>query len=296
MLTFQNLYEEAQAQTEDDSTTSLVLIKRAINQGAKKFGAILNREWRNTEKTFGVVADQQYYQTPEDCIRVRSITVTIGGIDYPLTEVADEESWRWLNQRSGTSAVPEVFFVKDDDQFGIYPKPSTTVAGAGLINYERKMRDMSQADYTTGTISVTNNSIAVVGVGTTFTQQMVGRFLHINDDSGDGMWYQISAFTDTTHISLENTYSGLTASTQSYAIGEIPDIPEEFHEALIDYGCYRYYKRRRDSTLARDMKSSFDQSLSECMADYSSKTASQYVRPMKPRQGYVHINRGLSIQ
>ena len=295
MLSFQNLYDESAEQVQDSSATTLILIKRAINQGAKKFGAILNREWRNTEKTFSTVASQQYYQTPEDCIRIKSITITIGGVAYPLTEIADEETWKVVNMRTQTSATPEYYYVKDDDQYGIWPIPASSVASAGLLNYERRMRDMSQADYTTGTITVTNGSAAVVGSGTSWTARMVGKHLKINDDAGDGMWYAISSFTDATNITLENTYAGSSASAQSYAIGELPDIPEEFHESLIDYACYRVYRRRRDNTLARDMKASFDQSLSECMADYSSKSSSQYYRKPRLRRGYYHLRRDLTI-
>lgn len=295
MITFNSLYSEAQEQVQDDSATTLVLIKRAINQGAKKFGAILNREWRNTEKTFNIVASQQFYQTPEDCIRPKSITVTIGGVAYPLVEIPDEETWKELNMRTQTSSTPEVFYIKDDDQFGIWPTPAASVSSAGLINYERRMRDMSQTDYTTGTIAVTNGSAAVVGTGTIWTAQMVGRSLRINDDAGDGMWYAVASFTDTTRITLENNYGGSTLTGQSYVMGELPDIPEEFHETLVDYACYRVYKRRRDATLARDMKAAFDQSLSECMADYSSKTSSQYYRRPRIRAGYRHLKRDLTI-
>ena len=295
MLTFQTLYTETQQQVQDSDATSLVLIKRAINVGAKKFGAILNREWRVTYKTFSVTADQQFYQTPEDCIRIKSVTVTIGNIAYPLTEIEDEETWRLLNTRTQTSSIPEFFFVRGNDEFGIYPTPSATVASAGELAYERRMRDMSQDDYTAGTIAVTNNNAAVVGTGTTFTALMVNRWLKINDASGDGMWYKVSTFTDTTHITLENTFAGSTASGLSYAIGEIPDIPEEFHENLIDYACYRYYLRRKDVTLAGDFKALYTEGLTDCKAMYGSKTTSNYYKKPRIRQGFRYWNRDLKV-
>lgn len=295
MLTFQNIYQEAQEQVEDDSAATLTLLKRGINQGAKKFGAILNRTWRTTEKTFSIVASQQYYQMPEDCIRAKSITVTISSVAYPLKEIADEDIWRQLNERVETSSVPEFFYIRGNDEFGIWPIPVASVSSAGLLNYERRMRDMSQADYTTGTITVTANSAAVVGSGTTFTQLMVGRSLRVDDASGDGMWYKIDSYTDATHITLENTYGGLTASGLSYTIGELPDIPEEFHESLVDYACYRYYRRRRDIQLARDMKGAFDEAVVECINDYSSSTSSQYIKPVRPNYGYVHKRRDYTV-
>ncbi len=69
------------------------------------------------------------------------------------------------------------------------------------------------ADYTTGTIAVTNGSNAVVGTGTTFTSSMVNKRIVINS-----VWYTISVFTDATHITLSTNYTGTTASGLSYAI------------------------------------------------------------------------------
>jgi len=286
-LSFQTLYTDAQNLTEDtDTTTTLPFLKRAINQGAKKFGAILNREWRRSEKTFSTVADQQYYQTPEDCIRVKSLTLTIGGVSYPVELIDDEEVWRELNKTTVTSDIPEYFFIRGNDEFGIYPIPATSTANAGTLKFERKMRDMSAADYTTGTITVTNDSATVTGSGTTFTAQMVGRSLKVDDPNGDGMWYKIAAYTSATSITLENTYSGSTAGSLSFAIGELPDIPEEFHEALVDYALYRYYTLRRDLYQAREAKKMYDEALMECKASYSSVVTSQYMRGNRKNSPY----------
>jgi hypothetical protein len=297
MLTFNNIYSESQEQTEDTSTSTLTVLKRAINQGAKKFGAILNREWRNTQKTFNIVASQQYYQTPEDCIRVKSVVVTVGDTRYDLVEIPDEITWNAINESTDDeSDIPEFFYIRGSDEFGIYPTPSSSITSGGRLNYERRMRDMSAADYTTGTITVTNGSADVVGLATVFTAAMVGRSLKITDPDGDGMWYKIESYTSGTEITLENTYAGITAGGQAYTIGELPDIPEEFHESLIDYACWRYYRRRKDWQAAREMKAAYDEALDECKAQYSSKTTSQYIRPVKMSgAGYTYQNRNYKI-
>ena len=295
MLTFQDIYEETQAQVEDDSATSLVLIKRAINVGAKEFGAILGRDWRVSEKTFSTVASQQYYQMPEDAIRIKSIRITIGGTVYLLEEVADEDTWIRLNQTSLTSDIPEYFFIKGEDQFGIYPTPATSTASAGTLSFERRMRDMSQDDYTTGTISLSNGVATASGSGTTFTETMAGRYLKVDDPEADGMWYKIDSYSSATLLQLENIYSGPTVSGKTYRIGEVPDIPEEFHESLIDYACFRYYLRRRDPKTAKEMRSLFIDALGACQANYGSKTTSQYVRPLRPRFGYRHQRRDYTV-
>jgi hypothetical protein len=278
MLTFNQIYSEVQAQVQDTDATSLIVIKRGINQAMHKFGAILNRDWRVQYRTFSTVASQQFYQLPEDAIRMKSLTVTVGSITYPLTEIVDEEYWQQLNRRSQTGTVPEYYFIKGSDQYGIWPIPSAIATAT--ISFEPNMRDMTADDYSTGSIAVTAASAAVVGTGTTFTAAMVGRTLFVDPTggTGDGAGYKVQSFTDTTHITLENNYAGATASGKTYLLGEVPDIPDEFHESLVDYAAYRYYRRRRDLQTAKDLKAAFDEALVLCQQNYSSKSASQYFR------------------
>lgn len=298
MLTFQQMYEEVQAQVEDSDTTSLILIKRAINQGMQKFGSILNRQWRVQRRTFSTVADQQYYQLPEDCIRPKGLVITIGNVQYTVEEVADEESWNRLNMyQNETSDIPEKYFVSGNDLIGVWPIPSASHDSAAMLAYEARMRKMTAADYTTGTIAVTNGSAAVVGTGTTFTAAMVGRTLMVEDAaSQEGIPYKVAVFTDATHITLENYYAGATGSGKSYRIGEVPDIPPEFHESLIDYALYRYYKRRRDRGMYADAKAAFDEAVLLCRDSYSSTSSSQYVRRTTvPTIAYAYPRRDLKV-
>lgn len=295
------MYEDAQDQAQDDSAATLILIKRGINQGMQKFGAILNRQWRATERTFSLKADQQYYQMPEDCIRPKSIVVTIGSVEYDLKEVSNGEDWRELNAYSTTerSTIPEKYYVKGGDLFGIYPIPSSDQTDAGLIAFEPRMRRMTAADYTDGTIALTAGSNAVVGTGTTFTAAMVGRVLTLTDGSDqDGIEYKIDSYTDATHITLENYYGGNSGTGLSYKIGEVADIPEEFHEALIDYALYRVFKRRKDRRLSLDSKAAFDEAILLCKESYSSTSTSQYTRARIHRGspgGYRHSNREYTV-
>lgn len=292
MLTFNQIYSEVQAQTQDtDTVGSLPVIKRAINQAMHKFGAILNRDWRVQYRTFSTAANQQNYQMPEDAIRMKSLTVTVGSITYPLTEVVDEEQWQDLNKRVQKSTVPEFYFILGADQFGIFPVPSAIATAT--IGFEANMRDMTADDYSTGTIAITAGAAAVVGAGTTFTASMVGRTLFVDPTggTGDGSGYKIASFTDTTHITLENNYAGATAAAATYLIGQVPDIPDEFHESLIDYAGYRYYRRRRDLQTAKDLKAAFDEAILLCQQNYSSKSSSQYFRAPRRHNQFGNVDR-----
>lgn len=288
MLTFQQIGDEAASQLQDTSTATRLIIDRAINQGMQLFGAILNREWRVREKTFSIEGDQQWYQMPEDCIKPKTIVITIGGIDYPLDEISDPDTWNIMNRDRATerSDFPRFYHIKGADQFGIFPIPSSDVANGGTIRYEPRMRRLVASDYITGSVALTNDSAAVVGTGTTFTAKMVGRTLLVEDEADlDGIGYTIDSFTDATHITLENFYMGNSGTGLSYRIGVVPHLPDEFHESLVDYACYRGYKRRRDRALARDSKDAFDQAIILCRDSYSSMSSSQYSRTRRHRVG-----------
>ena len=296
MLTFNQIYSEAQEQVSDSSSDATTLIKRAINQGMRKFKAVMNRDWNISYKTFSLVADQQYYQMPEDAIRVKNLRFPSSNLNPPI-EIEDEDIWNELNIRAESSSYPDAYFVRGSDEFGLYPTPSANVSNGGVLAYERRVRDMSVDDYTTGTVAVTNGSATITGSSTVFTQAMVGRTLIVEDANGDGMAYKIVSRSSDTSIAVENNYGGLTGSGLSYRIGEVPDIPEEFHENLVDYAMYRYYWRRKDRSAANHAKRTFDGAIVECQANYSSKTTSQYTRANKrPPVGYVHSRRELGIQ
>ena len=77
-------------------------------------------------------------------------------------------------------------------------------------------------DYTTGTVTITNTTGAVVGSGTTFTSGMVGKPFKA---TGHSKWYRVKTFTDSTHITIENdsddetsSYDGGDISGASYTI------------------------------------------------------------------------------
>lgn len=72
------------------------------------------------------------------------------------------------------------------------------------------------AIYTTGTMKVTNGSAVVTGVGTTFTQNMVGlKIRHANENA----YYYILSYQSATQVTLKSPYQGATDSTgSSYTI------------------------------------------------------------------------------
>lgn len=70
------------------------------------------------------------------------------------------------------------------------------------------------AEYSTGTVSVTQGSATVTGSGTTFTAGMVGRRFR----SSDGVQYTISAYVSGTQVTLSVAYAGTSGSGLAYRI------------------------------------------------------------------------------
>lgn len=70
------------------------------------------------------------------------------------------------------------------------------------------------AEYSTGTVSVTNGSTTVTGSGTTFTSAMTGRKIRV---SGDSEYYTVT-YVGATSLTLDRNYEGTTDSGLSYSI------------------------------------------------------------------------------
>ena len=66
------------------------------------------------------------------------------------------------------------------------------------------------ADYTTGTVALTNASGTVTGTSTVWTAAMVNRWIQF---SGETDWYEVTARASNTSITITPSYSGSTTST-----------------------------------------------------------------------------------
>jgi hypothetical protein len=84
-----------------------------------------------------------------------------------------------------------------------------------------KLQIVGSNAYNTGTVTIANGGTTVVGVGTTWTSAMVGRYIYLGK-YGDFFWYEITGFTDTTHITIREPYTGQTdLAGDTYTIATI---------------------------------------------------------------------------
>lgn len=116
--------------------------------------------------------------------------------------------------------------------------------GSAAVTWVTPLTSAAGATATFGT--ATGGSI-VTASGTTFTADMVGRWLQITQttaaNGGDNAWYQIGNYYSATQIGLKTPYQGeaITAGTATYTIGQVSPLPEAYQMAPIYRACALYW-------------------------------------------------------
>lgn len=222
--------------TNVSSTAVNTTLKKYINDGKRIMDGFLPIFRNRIVSQTTSVADQQYYHYPPDFGHIVSVKVTIGSHDYPCNVVESNKHWDEINAISvSTQAIPTLYFPRAFD-FGIYPIPQASTYTIE-VTYAQKTKDFTTEDYSTGTVQVSNNSTSVIGTGTTFSSDMVGRWFN----GPDKKWYKIQSFVGVTEITLETFYEGNSETGASYLIGESMDFPEELHNLPAMYAIGMYY-------------------------------------------------------
>lgn len=234
----------------------------------------------------GTVAGQAAYTLPFNNKQVINTTVLIGSVLWLPTEVPTRKAYDALNVIPFQNDFPQYYYIYNN-QLLLWPTPASA-ADPITINYKRRIKDLSAADYATGTVTVTNASTAVVGAGgAAWTQNMVGRWLNVpqttsDATSGDDEWYQIASVTDATHLVLNNQYQGGTATSGSgaYTIGEVPILPEDFQDLPLYRALYVYFNSiTKDPESAKYYKALYDDGYTRLDAEFGSKTSGVGLTP-----------------
>lgn len=249
MLTYTGARNLLGTLTGDSSSANLTTLDTLHNEAIKKVVTVKPWPFRQKTKTLSTVASQQFYNLPADCGKVLNATVLIGTTRYTPQRIKSREDWDRLNQSTSvTSDTPEYYYIFGKT-LGFYPIPSSATSSAISINYEREVKDLSVADYTTGTIvSIANGATTVTGTGTTWTAQMAGRFIRITDsntaNTGDGFWYEISSVTSTTVLELVSPYNGtsIAAGSAAYTLGQTSIIPEDYQMVPLNWVLQYYFQ------------------------------------------------------
>lgn len=143
--------------------------------------------------------------------------------DYTGANLAADDIQESNGQLIIDKAKSFYFKVKTIDKFKSYIKDPKATITDQTFNERKKNIDIYVlgkyaqvaagqrvgTDYTTGTVTITTGTGAVVGSGTTFTSAMVGRGFKA---VGHTKWYRVSAFADTTHLTIINDSDDEVAS------------------------------------------------------------------------------------
>lgn len=245
-------------------TAAMAIIDTNINNSINTICNLQGGKLRFLESTkdMTTVASQESYQIPNGFRKLIDMYIYSGSGSasdtiYMPEMIFDPTKWKLIKAyRLGTSDVPYFTYV-ENTTFKIQPIPSTT---GNLITLRGRLqiRNLSIADYTIGTItSLANGGTAVVGSGTTWTADMVGRYINITQTTatggGDGFDYEIAAVGSATTLTLVKPYEGTTiaAATATYTIGQCSVIPQAYDVAVVYRSVALYWQKEGDLARAK---------------------------------------------
>lgn len=382
MLTYTNALNLYQTFTKNTSTANQTTGAQFLNDSIRTICSLQGGKWPflEVEEEVQTVANQDYVVIPNNIRKVMSFRYTQG--DDPNTDATyiprvlfDSEAWeRVLAARLGTSNWPWYAYQKDRNLL-FRPIPSqdgNLISLRGRVN----LRDLSIADYTTGTIVsvpltqtltgavasgdtsatlssnwtlatgvytmffdsgehrlvvLTNGAATVTwsvalteaattavtvgtstggdivtGTGTTFTLDMVGRYIRITNttaaNGGDGFWYKIGAYYSATVIGLTTPYQGtsIVAGTAAYTLGQVSILPEAYQIAPVyrsaalywginnpanpNTALANYYWRLYDGGVEAGLTTQYGGLIGQMLEEANESQEGPYMAPL-PRRG-----------
>ena len=66
-------------------------------------------------------------------------------------------------------------------------------------------------------------------------------------------------------------------------MGQVPPYPEEYHEAAVNYACFKFFAMRKDTDSSAMYRSLFEDALKQYRETYGSKTTSGVINPNRRR-------------
>jgi hypothetical protein len=266
--------------TDNNSTTNLLLGDTLINGAIRKYANSNGGKWWFLEKvaTQPTVASQQAYTLPQSTRKIIDVYITVGSTAYTLIPVESPSVWASvLRMNLGTSDRAQ-FFYRQGNQVLIAPTPAS--AGSTItIRTRKNIVDLRNADYVTGTVTMTNADATVDGAGVAFTAAMIGRF--INATSGDGEWYEIASRTDADTVELIAPYEGDTVAGSAYTIGELIGLPIGYHEMPIYDAVSAYWAKEKDPTRSKLFADMAKELYVSMLSEAGEKSEGAYMPPVE---------------
>lgn len=256
-----------------------------LNLADKLFQNAARRPWTRKEKITNIKGNQQYYQIATDMYRVAEVRCKQSSnstVIMPLEEVRSEHEWNRLNAFPNAGMFPTHFFLRGNDEIGIFPIPANDITDGLMVAYEPRVRDMGKDDVSFKA-SVTKNSTTIDATTSVFHPYMTENWYIYNNDGTDGNYYKIQKYISPTRVVIENDYLGETEATADLVMGQVPPYPEEYHEASVFYAVFKFFAMRKDTDSSAMYRTLFDDALRKYKTEYGNKTVSGVVTPGRRR-------------
>jgi hypothetical protein len=273
----QQAYFQSMAQS--SNAAHLALGYKNINMGNKKLETMMGMPPMQEERTFSTLTSTNQYPLPERFIKMDELYVTVSSQRWYADPEYSEDAWRGYMRRPNavvSDQLTNVFVRPGIHKFEIFPI-AATAGNTMTMLYSAFSKDLSAADYTTGTITtLANGGTTVTFSGTTLTQLMVGRWLKTDD----GNWYKIATITDATHAVLLMPYQGtaIALGTSTFVIGELPRTPEGTHEIAVNYALWMHFLgAKRDAAMAAYFKTLWTEGSQWAKDEFGSRYASAVI-------------------
>lgn len=277
MLTWTDLQNKAVRLSRDTTAGTLPQLQQDMNQGYQLFNAKLDRYWSRKQQFTDIIDGQAIYQTPIDCVRIIGMTVSISNTyQTPVKEIRSEFEWRQITAYPYDSNWPAYYFMIGNDELALWPTPSQDVENGLRFYYQQQDHFLSVDDILSTaspvqTCTMTNGSVTVTSTGTSFTNQLVGLQFQVTGVT-DLSWYEIVDVPNSSTLTLKSKFVGNSAAGLNFRIGQIPIIPGEYHDSLVNYALYLFFSGKGNESRATLHKGLYDSSLEDAISKYSSST------------------------
>lgn len=279
-LTWTDMEAAAQLRAKDNNSTTLTQLKQDMNTGYHLFNAKLSRYFSRKQQFTDLVASQQIYQTPIDCVRMLGMTVLVSNTyQPPVMEIRSEFEWRQITSVGTSSNWPMWYFAIGNDELSLWPIPSQTITNGLRMYYQPQTSDLSIEDVTStstsATVTVQNGSTTVTASSSVFNANMAGLSFQATGVP-DLTFYEIISATSNT-LTLKSAYVAPSASGLAWRVGQVSIIPQEYDEAPIHYALWNFFSANGNETRGEYHKTKFDGMVDDCLEEYSSSNVSSVV-------------------
>lgn len=278
--TSRNLYGSLTNNTE---AANLTLGDQIINDSIRAICSMKDWPFLEHIRTLTTTASQQAVTLPYDCDQVREISVIPLGQTTRFTPKLSPSDAHWDNLNLSTFTSDQTrWYIVREGQILLWPTPVQT---GNTIYVAQKCRviDLSIADLTSPTVTTLANGSTALTVSAGLTAQMVGRYIRATysdtANTGDGMWYELSAIASATAATLVRKYGGvsITAGTAACTIGQMSLLPEAFHETPIKRAVSQYWAQQGDNTRSLMYEKQYNTDLANLIKNWSSPTTSMVI-------------------